>query len=57
MPNCDLAFENSTVEGNIIGEIDFIENLRNCNLRVGKVKNLVKGASVYPVKVNIEEID
>ena len=57
MPNCNLAFENSTVEDNIIGEIDSIKNPRNCNLRVGKVKNLVKEASVYPVMVNIEEID
>ena len=55
MPNCDLAFENSTVRGNIIGEIESIKNPRDCILTVGRVNKLIKEKYVYPIKVNISK--
>ena len=55
MPNCDLAFENSTVSGNIIGEIDSIKNPRKCDLVVGKVKEIIKENPINKVEINIKE--
>ena len=54
MPNCDLAFEKSTVFGNVIGEIESIKNPRRCNLKVGKVKEVIKD-SENKVEINIVE--
>ena len=42
LPNCDLAFENSTVSGSVIGEIESIKNPKRCNLEVGKVNEIIK---------------
>ena len=42
MPNCDLAFENSIVDGNIIGEIESIKNPIFLNLKVDNVKELIR---------------
>ena len=53
MPNCDLAFENSTVEGNIIGEIESIKNPRRCDLKVGKVKEVIKENPINEVNINL----
>lgn len=57
MPNCDLAFENSTVSGNIIGEIDSIKNPRRCFLRVGKVKEVIRDKAPHKVLLSIEETE
>ena len=55
MPNCDLAFENSTCSGNIIGEIDSIKNPRQCDLVVVKVKEIIKENPINEVVINIKE--
>ncbi|MBR4378522.1 MAG: DUF3737 family protein [Bacilli bacterium] len=55
MPNCDLAFEKSSVTGNIIGEIESIKNPKRCNLKVGKVKEVIKDGAINKVEINIEE--
>ena len=55
MPNCDLAFENSTAFGNIIGEIDSIKNPRKLDLRVGKVKEVIKENPINDIDMNIIE--
>ena len=53
MPNSDLAFENSTVSGNIIGEIESIKNPRNCDLAVEKVKEVINENPLTEVKINL----
>ena len=53
MPNCDLAFENSTAKGNIIGEIDSIKNPINVKLKVGKVKEVIKENPLHKVKIKL----
>lgn len=55
MPNCDLAFENSTVSGNILGKLDSIKNPIKCDLVVGKVKEIIKENPINNVEVNIKE--
>lgn len=55
MPNCDLAFEKSVVSGNIIGEIDSIKNPRRCNLKVGKVKEVINENSGKGTELNLEQ--
>ena len=55
MPNCDLAFEKSVVSGNIIGEIESIKNPRRCNLKVGKVKEVINENSGKDTELNLEE--
>lgn len=55
MPNCDLAFENSTVKGNIVGEINSIKNPIRCNLAVDKVKEIVNEHSLHKVRIKIKE--
>ena len=55
MPNCDLAFEKSTVSGNIIGEIESIKNPKRCNLKVGKVKEVINDSSSKVNELNLEE--
>ena len=55
MPNCDLAFEKSSVSGNIIGEIESIKNPKRCNLKVGKVKEMIKDNPAKKVDVEIKE--
>ena len=53
MPNCDLAFENSTAKGNIIGEIESIKNPINVQLKVGKVKEVIKENPLHKVKIKL----
>ena len=55
MVNCDLAFENSTVKGNIIGEIDSIKNPIRCNLIVDNVKEVVKVNSLHKVSLKLRK--
>ena len=55
MPNCDLAFENSTVRGNIIGEIDSIKNPINCVLEVENVKEVVKENPLHKVRLVLKK--
>ena len=55
MPNCDLAFEKSVVSGNIIGEIESIKNPKRCNLKVGKVKHIIKDKPLTKVEINLEK--
>ena len=55
MPNCDLAFEKSVVSGSIIGELESIKNPRRCNLKVGKVKQIIKDKPLTKVEINIEK--
>ena len=55
MPNCDLAFENSTASGNIIGEIESIKNPRKVELKVGKVKEVIKENPINDIDINIIE--
>ena len=54
MPNCDLAFENSTVSGNIIGEIKSIKNPRKCDLEVDEVKELINDYPIDEVEINLK---
>lgn len=54
MPNCDLAFENSTVSGNIIGEIESIKNPRKCDLEVDEVKELINEHPIGEVEINLK---
>lgn len=53
MPNCDLAFENSTASGNIIGEIDSIKNPRRVDLKVGNVKEVINENPINEVVINL----
>ena len=53
MPNCDLAFENSTVRGNIIGTIDSIKNPRNCHIAVDSVGAVIKENPLHRVVIKI----
>ena len=55
MPNCDLAFEKSSVSGNIIGEIESIKNPKRCNLKVGKVNKVINESSAKNTELNVEE--
>ena len=55
MPNCDLAFENSTASGNIIGEIESIKNPRKIELRVGKVKEVITESFINDIDMKIIE--
>lgn len=55
MPNCDLAFENSTVKGNIIGEIDSIKNPIKCDLVVDNVKEVIKDSPLHKIKLNLKK--
>ena len=55
MPNCDLAFEKSVVSGNIIGEIESIKNPRRCNLKVGKIKEVINENSGKGTELNLEQ--
>jgi len=55
MPNCDLAFENSTVKGNIIGEIDSIKNPIKCNLVVDNVKEVIEDSPLHKIKLNLRK--
>lgn len=41
MPNSDLAFENSSVRGNIVGKIDSIKNFKRGKLKVDEVGEIV----------------
>ena len=54
MPNCDLAFENSTVSGNIIGEIKSIKNPTKCDLEVDEVKELINDHPIGEVEINLK---
>ena len=55
MPNCDLSFENSTVKGNIIGEIESIKNPIDCELKVDNVKEVIKDNPLQPVKISLSK--
>ena len=55
MPNCDLAFENSTVKGNIKGEIDSIKNPIKCDLVVDNVKEVIQDSTLHKIKLNIRK--
>ena len=55
MPNCDLAFENSTVKGSIIGEIDSIKNPIKCDLVVDNVKEVIEDSPLHKVKLNLRK--
>ena len=55
MPNCDLAFENSTVKGNIIGEIESIKNPIECNLIVDNVKDVIEDSPLHKVYLKIRK--
>lgn len=47
MPNSDLAFEYSSANGNIIGKIDSIKNLRKGKLIVGSLGELINDEPKY----------
>ena len=53
MPDCDLAFENSTVKGNIIGEIDSIKNPIKCELKVDSVKEIIDDSPLHKSKFKL----
>ena len=53
MPNCDLAFENSTASGNIIGEIDSIKNPRRLDMKVDNVKEVINENPINEVIINL----
>ena len=55
MPNCDLAFENSTVKGNIIGEIGSIKNPIKCDLIVENVKEVIEDSPLHKIKLNLRK--
>ena len=55
MPNCDLAFENSTVKGNIIGEIDSIKNPIKAELVVDNVKEVIKDSPLHKIKLILKK--
>lgn len=55
MPHCDLAFENSSVKGNILGKIDSIKNPRLAKLKVDEVGELIKENSLYKVRCKINK--
>lgn len=42
MPNCDLAFEKSSVKGNVIGKIDSVKNPNKMNLVVDEIGEFIK---------------
>lgn len=48
--NCDLSFENSEVNGNIIGSIDSIKNIKDGVIEVDNVKELINSDSRYECK-------
>ena len=55
MPNCDLSFENSTVKGNIIGEIESIKNPIKCDLIVDNVKEVIKDSPLHKIRINLRK--
>ena len=55
MHNCDLAFENSTVRGNVIGEIDSIKNPIKCDLIVDNVKEVIEDSPLHKIKLNLRK--
>jgi len=54
MPNCDLAFENSTVKGNIVGKIESIKNPIKCILKVDEVGELINENALHNVKFKLK---
>lgn len=48
--NCDLSFENSEVNGNIIGSIESIKNIKDGVIEVDNVKELINSDSRYECK-------
>jgi len=48
--NCDLSFENSEVNGNIIGSIDSIKNMKDGVLEVDNVKEIINSDNRYVCK-------
>lgn len=55
MINCDLSFENSTVKGNIKGEIDSIKNPIKCDLVVDGVKEIINDSTLHKVRLNLKK--
>ena len=55
MPNCDLAFENSTVRGNIIGNIDSIKNPRYCHIAVDSVGAVIKDSHLHRLVLKLKK--
>lgn len=53
MPNSDLAFENSTVKGNIIGKLNSIKNPINLKMKIDKVGEIIKEQPTNKVRINL----
>lgn len=53
MPNCDLAFENSTVEGSIIGKIDSIKNPIHAKIKVGEIGEFINDSPLHKVNLTL----
>ena len=50
MKNCDLAFEYSEVNADIVGNIISIKNPKSGKIKVDSVDEIINGDSVMPVK-------
>ena len=50
MINCDLAFEYSEVEADIIGKVDSIKNPLDGIIKVDEVGEIIHDNPVYPCK-------
>lgn len=55
MPNSDLAFEDTSVRGNILGEIESIKAPRKARLTVGHVNELVQVNKSRKVRINADK--
>lgn len=53
--NSDLAFENSTVKGNIIGKIDSIKNPHKAKLKVDEIGELIKEKPIRKVSIKLKK--
>ena len=54
MENCDLAFERSTVQANVIGNIDSVKNPLEGKIEADCIKEIIMEESVVdPAKTKI----
>lgn len=53
MPNCDLAFEYSTIDATIKGKIDSIKNPLKGTIEVDSIGELIRSDDKYPSKATV----
>lgn len=51
MPNCDLAFENSTAKVSLIGEVDSVKNPKKLIMKSGSIKKIIEDHPLHKIKI------